>query len=128
MEKPVVTKNYYDVAKFLMEYPFNASQVGYTYLLKSITMVLDNQGKRMRLCKDIYEPLAEEFNVGVKYFEKAVREVLLTVSQNCYNYKNMKYPSRAIQNAFELPTAKSFIYAIVSQINLDRNAKHLNFN
>ena len=37
MEKPIVTKNYYDVAKFLMEYPFNASQVGYTYLLKSIS-------------------------------------------------------------------------------------------
>ena len=90
MEKPIVTKNYYDVAKFLMEYPFNASQVGYSYLLKSITMVLDNAGKRLRLGKDIYEPLAKELNVGVKHLEKSIREVLQTVSQNCYNHKDVQ--------------------------------------
>ena len=122
MEYSNISENYYEVARFLMGYPFNTSQVGYNYLIEAITMVLDTGLKRMRLGKDIYAPLAERRNVGVKHYEKSIREVLQTVSHNCYNNKELQYPNCAIKNVFIEPTAKSFIYAVVSQILLDRKA------
>lgn len=122
MRTASVNKNHYEVSKFLMDYPFNTSQSGFGFLVKSITKVLDLNRERLKLGKDIYEPLAKECNVGLKQFERAIREALQTVSVNCCNDKGRVYPSGMIKSAFEAPTAKSFIFAVVSQITLNRQS------
>ena len=118
----------YEVTQFLMGYPFNTSQIGYDYLIDSIVMVLEmERGKRLRLGKDIYSELAKKLNVNLKYYEKLVRQTLLTVSANCRNNTDIVYPNEAVRLAFKAPTAKSFIYTVVTQILLNRKAKQLNY-
>ena len=120
------SNSYLEVANFLMDYPFNTSQIGYEYLIGSIAMVLEeDKNKRLRLGKDIYTEMAGRFNVGLKYYEKAVRQALQTVAINCRSNQDIVYPNEALRLAFKAPTAKSFIYAIVTQISLNRKAKKL---
>ncbi len=114
----------YVVNKFLMDYPFNTSQVGYDYLVDSIAMVLESErNKRLRLGKDIYSELASKARVNLKYYEKAVRQALQTVSTNCRFNQDVEYPNDAVRLAFKAPTAKSFIYTIGMQIMLERDEK-----
>ena len=107
---------YPDVVDFLMKFPFNTSQIGFDYLIHSIVRVLTLNKKTLKLNQEVYSVLAEDFNVSSKKFEKSIRDVLITLSNNCANCKNVAYPNDLLRNIFLAPTAKAFIYAVASYL------------
>lgn len=109
---------YSDVVEFLMRFPFNTSQIGFDYLIHTIIKVLDLNRQTLKLNQEVYNVLAEGFNVTPKKFEKSIRDVLVTLSNNCANCKDLAYPNELLKNMFLAPTSKAFIYAVAAYILL----------
>ncbi len=104
----------------LMRYPFNVSQIGFPMIARAITTLVDTELPNKAFSKTVFKKVAEDFNVTVAYATKAMRDTMVTASNNC-NYVNVVYPNAVIESALAETKVKSFIVTMSTYINHLRN-------
>lgn len=81
--------------------------VGYNYFVKAVMLVHENPARLLNTCKEIYIPIAEEFNTDSRSVEKDLRTVRDVFMRNngktileemgCFIWHERPYPRELIE-------------------------------
>lgn len=82
-----------EIYKCLKDNGVKTYTAGYRYVIDAIEIIINNNGEKQKLCKDIYEVIAQKYKTTSQRVERAIRYtkeisgyVLISNSEFLYNF------------------------------------------
>ena len=91
------------ICKTIRRFRISSKYKGYPLIIDAIEMYIENNGKSIKITKDIYPILAAKYNMSFGSVERDIRTIIETCWQNdkrlmeeILGYKNTKCPSNSV--------------------------------
>ena len=108
-----------DIAKRLHAIGTPADLRGYHYLIETIKIAIADKDAVFEMTKNIYEPVAKQFNVTAKQVSKAITLAILTAWDRGDLDTLQGYFGYTVSNTMGYPTNSEFIAIVAERIRLE---------